>query len=82
LPQNYSKILTKRTVVKLYWNKTQIKTFTKKKSANFTHPDISAAKIERKKIAQITRAKTVLNILSVFVALGIQHALRVRYIVL
>ena len=31
-----------------YRNKTQIKTSTKKKSAYFTHPDFSAAKIEKK----------------------------------
>jgi len=42
-----------------YRNKTQIKTSTKKKkSANFAHPDFSAAKME-KKSAQITRANTV-----------------------
>jgi len=33
-----------------YWNKTQIKT-SKKKSAYFTHPDFSVAKIEGKKCA-------------------------------
>jgi hypothetical protein len=43
----------------LYWNKTQINTCKKKKSAYFTHPDFSAAKIEKKR-AQITRANTVL----------------------
>jgi hypothetical protein len=32
----------------LYWNKTQLKTSTQKKSAYFTHPDFSAAKIEKK----------------------------------
>ena len=32
----------------LYQNKTQLKTSTKKNSAYFTHPDFSAAKIEKK----------------------------------
>jgi len=54
--QNYNKILTKVPYSQLYWNKTQIKTSTKK-CTYFTHPDFSAAKI--KKSAQITRANTV-----------------------
>ena len=46
--QNYNKILTKVPYSQLYQNKTQIKISTKKKSAYFTHPDFSAAKIEKK----------------------------------
>jgi hypothetical protein len=46
-----------------YLNKTQIMTSTKKKIAYFTHPDFSAAKIE-KKSAQITRANTICSIFS------------------
>ena len=50
--QNYNKILTKCTVFSGYKNKTQIKTSTKK-SAYFTHPDFSAAKIEKKKVRKL-----------------------------
>jgi hypothetical protein len=58
--QNYNKILTKRTVfsIILELNPDQDLHQKKKKSAYFTHPDFSAAKI-KKKSAQITRANTV-----------------------
>ena len=46
--QNYNKILTKSTVFSIILEKTQIKTSTQKKSAYFTHPDFSAAKIGKK----------------------------------
>jgi hypothetical protein len=49
LLQNYNKILTKRTVfsIILEWNPDQ-DLHKKKNSAYFTHPDFSAARIEKK----------------------------------
>ena len=45
--QNYNKILTKRTVFSVILESDQ--DLHKKKSAYFTRPDFSTAKIERKK---------------------------------
>ena len=58
--QYYNKILTKCIVFSIILNPRSRPphTHTHKKSAYFTHPNFSAAKIE-KKSAQITRANTV-----------------------
>ena len=45
--QNYNKILTKRTVFSIILGKNPDQDFHKKKSAYITHPDFSAAKIEK-----------------------------------
>jgi len=56
--QNYNKILTKRTVFSIILEYNPDQDLHKKKSAYFTHPNFSAAKIEKKR-AQITQANTV-----------------------
>jgi hypothetical protein len=55
--QDCNKILTKRTEISIILDKNPDQD-NHKKNAYFTHPDFSAAKIE-KKSAQITQANTV-----------------------
>jgi hypothetical protein len=46
--QNYNKILTKRTVFSIILEQNPYQDLHKKKSAYFTHPYFSSAKIEKK----------------------------------